>query len=114
MKKCILLILVLRAFVCTSTAQITLGTPAIKNYTHDEYNAGSEMWDIKQGKNGLLYLANEDGLLTFDGSYWKTYPLPNRSGIKSIAIDATGRIYVGGQDEVGYFFPDEAGILKFH
>ncbi|MEO3403528.1 two-component regulator propeller domain-containing protein [Mucilaginibacter sp. CAU 1740] len=114
MKKCILLILVLRAFVCTSTAQITLGTPAIKNYTHDEYNAGSEMWDIKQGKNGLLYLANEDGLLTFDGSYWKTYPLPNRSGIKSIAIDAAGRIYVGGQDEVGYFFPDETGILKFH
>ncbi|PWK79216.1 two component regulator with propeller domain [Mucilaginibacter oryzae] len=114
MKKCILFILVLRAFICTSTAQNTLGTPTIKNYTHNEYNGGSEIWDIKQGKNGLLYLANEEGLLSFDGSYWKTYPLPNRSAIKSVAIDSAGRIYVGGQDEVGYFFPNQAGILKYH
>jgi len=62
----------------------------------------------------LLYFANDDGLLTFDGSYWRTYPLPNRAAIKSIAIDAGGRIYVGGQDEIGYFFPNDAGVLKFH
>jgi ligand-binding sensor domain-containing protein len=114
MKKCILFIIVLRAFICTSFAQTTLGTPAIKNYTHDDYNAGSEIWDIKQDKNGILYFANDEGLLTFDGSYWKTYPLPNKSAIKSVAIDPAGRIYVGGQDEVGYFFPNDAGILKFH
>lgn len=114
MKKCILFIIVLRAFICTSFAQTTLGIPAIRNYTHNDYNAGSEIWDIKQDKNGILYFANDEGLLTFDGSYWKTYPLPNKSAIKSVAIDPTGRIYVGGQDEVGYFFPNEAGILKFH
>jgi ligand-binding sensor domain-containing protein/DNA-binding CsgD family transcriptional regulator len=114
MKKCILFIIVLRAFICTSFAQTTLGTPAIRNYTHNDYNAGSEIWDIKQDKNGILYFANDEGLLTFDGSYWKTYPLPNKSAIKSVAIDPAGRIYVGGQDEVGYFFPNEAGILKFH
>lgn len=114
MKKSILFIIVLRAFICTSSAQTTLGTPAIKNYTHNEYNAGSEIWDIKQDKNGILYFANDEGLLTFDGSYWKTYPLPNKSAIKAVAIDPTGRIYVGGQDEVGYFFPNYAGILKFH
>ncbi len=114
MKKCILFIIVLRAFICTSFAQTTLGTPAIRNYTHNDYNAGSEIWDIKQDKNGILYFANDEGLLTFDGSYWKTYPLPNKSAIKSVAIDPSGRIYVGGQDEVGYFFPNDAGILKFH
>jgi len=114
MKKCILIIIVLRVFICTSLAQTTLGTPAIKNYTHNEYNAGSEIWDIKQDKNGILYFASDEGLLTFDGSYWKTYPLPNKSAIKSVAIDAMGRVYVGGQDEVGYFFPNNAGILKYH
>ncbi|WEA02267.1 ligand-binding sensor domain-containing protein [Mucilaginibacter sp. SJ] len=114
MKKSILFIIVLRILICTSSAQTTLGTPAIKSYTHNEYNAGSEIWNIKQDKNGILYFANDEGLLTFDGSYWKTYPLPNKSAIKSVAIDAWGRIYVGGQDEVGYFFPDNAGILKFH
>jgi ligand-binding sensor domain-containing protein/DNA-binding CsgD family transcriptional regulator len=114
MKKTLLFLFVLNAFICAAFAQTPLGTPTIKNYTHDQYNAGSEIWDAKQDKNGILYFANDEGLLTFDGSNWKTYPLPNKSAIKSVAIDLLGRIYVGGQDEVGYFFPNDAGILKFH
>ncbi len=31
-----------------------------------------------------------------------------------MAIDSTGRIYVGGQDELGYFFPDQQGFLTYH
>jgi DNA-binding CsgD family transcriptional regulator len=114
MKKISLLILICNAFIGTLMAQSKLAIPAIKSYTTADYNAGSGIWDIKQGKNGILYLANNDGLLTFDGSYWKTYPLPNKSAIKSLEIDPSGKIYVGGQDEIGYFFPDQAGILKFH
>jgi len=62
----------------------------------------------------VLYFANENGLLTFDGTYWKIYPLPNKAATKSLAIDTAGRIFVGGQDEVGYFAPDHNGILNFH
>jgi hypothetical protein len=115
MKKYIALLLIFHtSFLCDCFAQNTLGTPIIKNYAHEQYNAGNEIWHIAQDKNGLLYFANDDGLLTFDGSYWKTYPLPNRSAIKSVAIDSKGRIFVGGLDEVGYFFPDERGVLKYH
>lgn len=95
-------------------AQTTIGIPAIKNYTPADYNASTEIWDIKQGKNGMIYFGNQDGLLTFDGTYWKTYLLPNRGAVRALAIDAAGRIFVGGQDEIGYFFPDNNGILKFH
>jgi ligand-binding sensor domain-containing protein/DNA-binding CsgD family transcriptional regulator len=114
MKKSLLLFLICNAFISALFAQPKLGTPAIKNYTTADYNAGSGIWDVKQDKNGVLYFANDDGLLTFDGSYWKTYALPNKSAIKSLAIDPSGKIYVGGQDEIGYFFPNEFGILKFH
>lgn len=114
MKKISLLILICNAFIGTLMAQSKLAIPSIKSYTTADYNAGSGIWDIKQGKNGILYFANNDGLLTFDGSYWKTYPLPNKSAIKSLEIDPSGKIYVGGQDEIGYFFPDQSGILKFH
>jgi ligand-binding sensor domain-containing protein/DNA-binding CsgD family transcriptional regulator len=114
MKKHFLLILICNAFIGTLMAQPKLAIPSIKSYTTADYNAGSGIWDIKQGKNGMLYLANNDGLLTFDGSYWKTYVLPNKSAIKSLEIDPSGKIYVGGQDEIGYFFPDQSGILKFH
>lgn len=115
MKKRIALLVIFHTyFLYHCFAQNTLGIPVIKNYTYQQYNAGNGIWHIAQDKNGLLYFANDEGLLTFDGSYWKTYPLPNKTAIKSVAIDRTGRIFVGGLDEVGYFFPDERGLLKYH
>jgi ligand-binding sensor domain-containing protein/DNA-binding CsgD family transcriptional regulator len=110
----IFLLIICSGLLLTTNAQPRIGIPTIKNYTQADYNASPEVFGISQDKNGILYFANNDGLLTFDGSYWKTYPLPNKAAIKSLAIDPSGRIYVGGQDEVGYFFPDKEGLLKFH
>jgi ligand-binding sensor domain-containing protein/DNA-binding CsgD family transcriptional regulator len=95
-------------------SQSTIGLPAIRNYRNTDYHAATNISDIGQDKRGVLYFANADGLLTFDGTYWKLYPLPNKAASKSLAIDTAGRIYVGGQDEVGYFSPDRNGILNFH
>lgn len=113
-KKNVVLIIVFLALTCPAIAQPTIGIPAIRNYTHADYNAATEIWDANQDKNGILYFANNEGLLSFDGSYWKIYQMPNKAAIKSVAIDASGKIYCGGQDEIGYFFPDHDGILKFH
>jgi ligand-binding sensor domain-containing protein len=114
MKKNILLIFICSLLLSSTYAQTSIGIPAIKNYTPADFKASTEIWGANQDKNGILYFANNDGLLTFDGSYWKIYPLPNKAAVKSLAIDVLGRIFVGGQDEIGYFFPDKAGILKFH
>ena len=107
-------ILVCLAQAGSVSGQSTIGLPAIRNYRSTDYHAATEISDIGQDKRGLLYFANNDGLLTFDGTYWKLYPLPNKAAIKSLAIDSAGRIYVGGQDEVGYFFPDGNGMLSYH
>ena len=114
MKKFALTILSWIMLATAAIGQSTIGLPAIQNYKNTDYHAAIEIWDIAQGKNGVLYFANNDGLLSFDGSYWKLYPLPNKAAIKSLAIDDTGRIYVGGQDEIGYFFPDPNGFLTYH
>jgi ligand-binding sensor domain-containing protein/DNA-binding CsgD family transcriptional regulator len=114
MKKSILLIIICSALLSTASAQPGIGIPTIKNYIYTDYNASAEIFGASQNKNGILYFANNDGLLTFDGSYWKIYPLPNKAAVKSLAIDPSGRIYVGGQDEIGYFFPNKEGLLKFH
>jgi len=99
MKKSILLIIICGALFSITHAQPGIGIPAIKNYTHTDYNASAEIFGASQDRNGILYFANNDGLLTFDGSYWKIYPLPNKAAVKSLAIDPSGRIYAGGQDE---------------
>lgn len=99
------------SFVCHS--QNTIGIPAIVNYTKQIYNAGSQNWGIAQDKNGIVYFANNDGLLTFDGSFWRKYLIPNRTKVRSIAIGEDNRIYVGGQSEIGYFSANEKGALYY-
>jgi ligand-binding sensor domain-containing protein/DNA-binding CsgD family transcriptional regulator len=114
MNKVVFLILFYLFFAGAAIAQTTIGLPAIKNYKSSDYNAATQIYDAKQDKQGILYFANDDGLLTFDGSYWKVYPMPNHTSIKSLAIDNSGKIYVGGDDELGYFYPNQYGVLKFH
>ena len=94
--------------------QNTIGIPAVANYYKGTYGAGLQNWDIKQDKNGIIYVANNEGLLSFDGKYWEIYPLPNKTIVRSVEIGTDNRIYVGGQDEVGYFVPDKNGQLQFH
>lgn len=114
MKKLIVAFFLCVAVTKPGQGQSSIGLPAIKNYRNTDYHAALGIWDICQDQHGLLYFANNDGLLTYDGAYWKLYPLPNKAAIKSLAMDAKGRIFVGGQDEIGYFFPDAAGILQYH
>ena len=97
-----------------SPAQNTIGLPDITNYFKQGYRAGAQNRHIKQDRAGIMYFANNDGLLTFDGAYWKTYPLPNKSIVRSLAFGPDGKLYVGGQDEFGYFTPGKNGQLAYY
>ncbi len=97
-----------------SFSQNTIGLPNIVNYNKILYKGGLQNWKIKQDKNGILYVANNEGLLTFDGKHWKIYPLPNKTIVRSVGIGNDGKIYVGGQDEIGFFEPNLNGKLIFH
>ena len=96
-----------------STAQLSnLGTPEIQSYDRSEYNAGIHNWDIAM-LDDRMYFANDNGLLEFDSRKWRLYPLPNQTILWSIDTDGMGRIYAGGQDELGYFEADASGALVF-
>lgn len=110
-KVCLLITLVmLRQIVC---AQNTIGIPNITNYFKQEYNAGRQNWGIAQDSRGIMYFANNNGLLSFDGTFWRTYPIPNATIVRSLAIDKNDRIYIGGQQEFGYFSPNKRGELEY-
>ena len=94
-------------------SQNPIGIPDIINYYKSSYGAGTENRSIVEDQNGVMYFANLDGLLSFDGSSWKLYSLPNKSIVRSVAMGKDNRIYVGGQDDFGYFTPDQNGKLVF-
>lgn len=101
-------------FSSAGIGQETLVVPDVSNYPHEETKAGSQNWQIVQDKMGYLYFANNSGLLSYNNKEWKLYPLPNKTVVRSLAISKDGKIYVGGQDAFGYFFPNRQGTLVYH
>ncbi|WP_109744364.1 triple tyrosine motif-containing protein [Arcicella aurantiaca] len=90
-----------------------IGLPEIRNYNRLNYKADPQNWDINQDKNGNIYFANNKGLVQFDGSTWRRYNLPNGSLIRAFKIDTSGKIFVGGINEFGYFKPNPKGIMTY-
>lgn len=62
----------------------------------------------------MVYFANNDGVLEFDGNQWRTIPMPNFSVVRSLAVDEDDRIYVGAFNEFGYLEADKEGKLIYH
>ena len=109
---CITLSICFSKIFCQS---INFGIPDIYNYDRTKYKGGTQTWEICTGKFDEILAANNEGLLRFDGHKWEKYSLPNKTILRSICYDSiTGRIYAGGQDELGYFQPDNLGVLKYH
>ena len=71
-------------------AQNTIALPEIINYPKQVYNAGTQNWKIVQDKKGIMYAANDEGLLSFDGSFWKKYTLPGGTGVVQFHPWASG------------------------
>ena len=111
MKRLLILLII---FPSSLYAQNTIGLPDVFNYTKHAYGGGLQNWDIQQDNNGIIYVANNEGLISFDGNTWNLYPLPNKTIVRSVDINTDGKIYVGGQDELGYFSPGIAGRLTYH
>ena len=91
----------------------TIGLPEIRNYKRTDYSGGTQNWDIEQDKDGNLYFANNSGLFQFDGRSWIKYTLPNQSVIRTIEIHNSGKIFVAGYNEFGYFKSDSKGKLVY-
>ncbi len=112
-KRTLLLSFLLFAVLIQPEAQNTIGIPNIINYSKQTYAAGSQNWNMAQDKRGIVYFANNDGLLSFDGAFWRLYKLPNRTIARSVAVGEDGKIYVGGQGEIGFFSPGKNAELEY-
>ncbi|MCU0374883.1 MAG: hypothetical protein MUF24_06205 [Chitinophagaceae bacterium] len=82
-------------------------------FTRDVYQAGAQNWAFQQDESGTIYVANNEGLLTFNGAFWRVHPLPNSTILRSIAFGRGKQLFAGGQDEIGYYEPDATGRLGY-
>ncbi len=92
----------------------TVGLPAIHNFMPKEYGASDQNWAIVQDKRGIIYVANNAGLLQYDGTVWTLIEMPNKSCVRSLCMDGAGKIFVGAVNEFGYLSTNSVGNIKFN
>ncbi|NOS93317.1 MAG: hypothetical protein HOP30_15470 [Cyclobacteriaceae bacterium] len=98
----ILLIAMLAVNSCLTFAQT--GKYPIKNFAPSDYGAGIQNIDFAQNRDLSLFVANNLGVLSFNGTTWGKHALNTGKKQRSLAFDDTSnRLYVGSQGEFGYF-----------
>jgi serine phosphatase RsbU (regulator of sigma subunit) len=86
---------------------------SIRNFTPKDYKSRPQNWDIVEDNRGILYFANNNGILVYDGIFWKNISVKEDENVYSLDIDKNGIIYVGGQDEIGYLQTNSIGEQEY-
>jgi signal transduction histidine kinase/DNA-binding response OmpR family regulator len=89
-----------------------VGHRFIRNYGRLDYDNQAQNWCIRQDKRGIVYVGNQGGLLEYDGVSWRSIDIPNWS-VRSLTVDDTGTVYIGGRGEIGCLRPDSKGAGQY-
>lgn len=103
---------VLLYVLLASQASVAQYTPYFQNFSLSEYNAGNQNWGISRAENGMLYAANNNGLLEYDGLKWEFFELPNKTTIRSVLAHKE-LIYTGSYEEFGFWNKNTKGTLVY-
>lgn len=95
-----------------STLSAAQELPPIISYQPQQYGAENQNWGISQSSEQYIYVANNKGLLEFNGAIWKLYPTPNQSVLRSVKV-IDDLIYTGCYMNFGYWKRNAFGSLDY-
>lgn len=100
-------ILILGFFAVAGSVFGQAGFPFSEDYTYRDFNTHPLIWNIAQDQRGVLYMANNNGVLEFDGADWRLMETANP--VRSLVVDKNNRVYVGLQGDIGRIEVDDNG-----
>ncbi len=118
----VVLLLALTGFVLTAPYALAqssvsldaeVGRPLIRNYSPLDYNAHQLNFTAAQDTRGVMYFANGDGLLEYDGASWRFITIHAEARVYDLAVSDNGTVFVGIGDDLGYLAPDIYGRTSF-
>lgn len=74
----------------------------VENFSQSTYKAANQNWAIADAGDGMVYFANNNGLLIYDGIKWELCKIPELNLVRSLALANDSVIYMGGFEEFGY------------
>lgn len=106
------LVLVVWLALGTQTLHAAWQIPIV-HYTPEQYAAGTQNWQLAEQEDGWIYVANNHGLLEYDGNNWGLYGIWNSTTIRSVLVSKDDAIYVGATNDFGVFRPNVRGGLTY-
>ncbi len=89
------------------------GLPLMQRFLPEVYQGHYQVNDLTVAPDGRLYGTTQRALVRYDGTRWERLPFPTLWAWRIVAT-ADGRVYVSGDDEIGYFADDPTGRTVYH
>jgi len=86
--------------------------PPINTFSPEDYGAENQNWAITQAPNKFIYVANNKGLLEYNGTDWRLYPTPNETIMRSVKSFGN-KIYSGFFRDFGFWSKNNFGTLEY-
>lgn len=94
------------------------GYPFVDNfpplsYNSESFNSSPQNFGLEMDFRGVLYVANANGIITFDGENWNSIRQTENSQFFKLGRTQDG-IYTGGLHDFGKIQANNSGELEFH
>ncbi|MBI5689230.1 MAG: histidine kinase [Verrucomicrobia bacterium] len=97
----------------TAPSPRATGTPLLRVWTAEDYGAAPGNRAVLQHPaSGYIYVANNTGLLEFDGARWRLLRVPGRPTVRALALDHRRRIWTANDDTICRLTPDVRGEFQ--
>ena len=102
----------LSVFITIQYLSLAQELPPIKNFSTKDYLAENQNWNISQAENKFMYVANNKGLLEFNGANWQLYSTPNETIMRSVKA-FKNKVFTGFYMDFGYWVKNNVGVLEY-
>ena len=86
--------------------------PPVSVFSSEDYLADNQNWSISQDSHGHIFVANNKGLLEYDGMDWRLYPSPNESIIRAVYCHRD-TVFTGCYRDFGYWVRNSEGMHQY-
>jgi hypothetical protein len=98
--------------LCVFFAFAQSGNFFLSHYSPSEDRLDNICFQVRQGKNGVMYFATRSGILEFDGKSWNL--LNGNGAVYTIQITEEGRIFWGGARGFGVVTSNESNFPQLN
>ncbi|QYM80415.1 response regulator [Horticoccus luteus] len=88
------------------------GRPLISRYSPKDYQSHYQVWCATQASDGRMWFGSLNGAVLFDGHRWTKAAVPT-SWVRQLVEGPQGRMFVGGEDVLGYIEADGFGGWRY-